>query len=359
MMTETTWQTHAAALAATIAQEVNLSEAWRAAFEQTPRHRFVPDVAEDQAYEDASIVIKTIHIGGFDWPVSSSTRPSLMAYMLEALQLQEGMTVLEIGTGTGYNAALLCNRLGDDALVASVDLDAELVDAARARLDALGLHPTLTALDGRNTTTLGQTFDRIIATAGARRIPPAWGSQLNEDGRLVADVGGGTCPRIATLTRQPNGDLRGRLHTRPGWFMPMRPNAAHPHEHPGISPTPIDQDHAIETTTLTALQDLAENEGLAFAINWYMQPEMITDLPADSGHGPGSLITFTDGSWVETTKTSTRYSGPNPHLNDLAQLATAWRELGKPGSDDLRLTVTPDGAHTLSAYGYECLWQND
>jgi protein-L-isoaspartate O-methyltransferase len=302
----------------------------------------------EAAYEDESIVIKTIEVGGFAWPVSSSTRPSLMAYMLRALKLQEGMTVLEIGTGTGYNAALLCNRLGNHTLVTSVDLDAELVDAARARLDALGLHPTLAALDGRDITALDRTFDRIIVTAGARRIPASWGQQLNDDGLLVADVGGGSSPRIVALTRQPNGDLRGRFHKRPGWFMPMRPSAAHPHERPGVSPGSIDQHRAIETTNFAALQDLTEgSEGLAFAINWFLQPEMITDQPTDPDRGPGSLITFSDGSWVETT------------IEDLTRLTATWRELGEPSSGDLRLTITPDGRHALSVYGYEVPWNLD
>jgi protein-L-isoaspartate O-methyltransferase len=73
--------------------------------------------------------------------------PSLMAQMLEALDVRDEHRVLEIGTGTGYNAALLCHRLGSNNVV-SIDIDATLVAVAKNRLAALGHHPTLVVGDG-------------------------------------------------------------------------------------------------------------------------------------------------------------------------------------------------------------------
>jgi protein-L-isoaspartate O-methyltransferase len=357
MMTDPTWKPLAAELAETISHEVSLSDEWRSAFEHTPRHLFVADATLQEAYADESIVIKTINVGGFDWPSSSSTRPSLMAYMLMILRLEEGQSVLEIGTGSGYNAALLCHRLKDDTLVASVDLDAELVDTARSRLAARGWHPELKAVDGREIAFPGRTFDRIIVTAGARRIPAEWSQQLATDGLLVADFGGGSFPRLVKLTKLPNGQLRGRLKSRPGWFMPLRPDAGHPREYPDHNPLPLNQDIAVEMNLLAAPHDLAESaEGLAVAINYFLQPEMISNQLPDGSRG--TSITYGDGSWVEITKEGTTYGGPNPHIEELTQLTAAWREFGEPDTEDLHLTVDTDGTHTLSVHGFDVVWDH-
>src|SRR5205807_4637125 len=104
---------------------------------------------------------------------SSSSAPSLMASMLDALAVAEGHRVLEIGTGTGYNAALLCHRLGADN-VTSVDVDAGLVDRAGQRLAALGYRPNVVAADGGAGCPEDAPFDRIIATVALPRVPAAW-----------------------------------------------------------------------------------------------------------------------------------------------------------------------------------------
>ncbi|PRH79465.1 methyltransferase, partial [Streptomyces solincola] len=123
--------------------------AWRAAFEEVPRHLFVPGYHigvlggyERLAAEDPDPDKRARWLEGayLDRPlatdvrggelVSSSSQPSLMAGMLQALELRDGEAVLEIGTGTGYNAALLCHRLGD-GLVTTVDLDEGITGPAR------------------------------------------------------------------------------------------------------------------------------------------------------------------------------------------------------------------------------------
>ncbi len=109
--------------------------------------------------------------------------------MLEALDISLGMSVLEIGTGTGYNAALLCHRLGS-ACVTSVDIDPALVDAARERLAALGYTPRLAARDGSAGYPPGAPYDRVIATVGVHVIPAAWIGQTREGGRILANCTG-------------------------------------------------------------------------------------------------------------------------------------------------------------------------
>ena len=106
-----------------------------AAFHAVPRHLFLPGVPLDEVYRDGSVSIK--QRDGVS--ISSSSQPSMMAIMLEQLDLQPGQRVLEIGTGTGYNAALMAQMVGATGHVVTIDLDADLVDHARAHLAAAGV----------------------------------------------------------------------------------------------------------------------------------------------------------------------------------------------------------------------------
>jgi len=113
---------------------VPLSPAVLEAFLGVPRHLFVPDVPLEEAYRDQSIILKDD--GGV--PCSSSSQPTIMAIMLEQLALRSGDRVLELGVGSGYNAALLARLVGGEGRVVTLDLDGELVAAARERFAAAG-----------------------------------------------------------------------------------------------------------------------------------------------------------------------------------------------------------------------------
>jgi len=160
-----------------------LSQAVQDAFARVPRHVFVPEVGAAAAYRDEALVIKC---GPDGLPVSSSSQPAMMAIMLDQLGLQRGDRVLEIGTGTGYNAAVMSEVVGPGGHVVSLDIDADLVARARSSLLAAG-YDTVTVLcaDGGYGDPAGAPFDRIIVTAGAWDIPPAWLDQLGRGGRLV------------------------------------------------------------------------------------------------------------------------------------------------------------------------------
>ncbi|WP_424188459.1 methyltransferase domain-containing protein [Actinokineospora sp. G85] len=95
--------------------------------------------------------------------------------------------MLEIGTGTGYNAALLCHRLGADKVV-SVDLNPDLVTTARNALAALGHTPVLVVGNGDDGVPDHGPYDRIIATAAVPAIPAAWIDQLAPGGKIIANV---------------------------------------------------------------------------------------------------------------------------------------------------------------------------
>jgi len=156
-----------------------------AAFRAVPRHRFLPRVTPQEAYRDQVVVTK-IENGV---PVSASSQPSFMAVMLQQLELEPGHRILEIGTGTGYNAALMAEVVGKHGKVVSVDIDAGIGAAARACLRETGYDDvTVLCGDGTFGHVAEAPYDRIIVTVAAGDIPPALREQLVPAGRLVVPL---------------------------------------------------------------------------------------------------------------------------------------------------------------------------
>jgi protein-L-isoaspartate(D-aspartate) O-methyltransferase len=117
---------------------------------------------------------------------SAASQPSLVLKMLEELKADIGQKVLEIGTGSGWNAGLLAFGVGDDRLVHSIDIQSDLIEAARAHLYSAGFPDIqLVAGDGGQGWEEKAPFDRIIVTVRAPDIPPPWCQQLAEGGILL------------------------------------------------------------------------------------------------------------------------------------------------------------------------------
>ncbi|HEY0614796.1 MAG TPA: methyltransferase domain-containing protein [Candidatus Elarobacter sp.] len=172
------------------------------AFARVPRHVFVPGVPPEDVYADRSIAIK-LQDGV---PISSSSQPAIMAEMLEMLELRAGDRILEIGAGSGYNAALLAELTGPDGFVESIDLDDDLVAAAREHLDAAGYARVVTrCADGALGDPAAAPFDAVIASVGVDRVPPAWIAQLRPGGRLVAPLTIRTLQKVIAFRRTPEG----------------------------------------------------------------------------------------------------------------------------------------------------------
>src|SRR2546429_9333120 len=141
--------------------------------------------------------------------------------MLEFLDLAEGMKVLEIGAGTGYNAALMAEITGDQRLVITVDVLADVVEQTRRLLAAAG-YPGIRVLlgDGFDGAAAEAPFDRIVATVGCSDLSPRWAGQLAAGGAMLIPLEyAGEHP--LALIRQDSGELRGRLVEWTG-FMPVR-----------------------------------------------------------------------------------------------------------------------------------------
>jgi protein-L-isoaspartate(D-aspartate) O-methyltransferase len=214
-----------------------------AAFRETPRHRFLhhvfvfdqqqeswrevntrePNEEEiDLLYGDRALITRlAVTEEGRQIPISSSSQPSLMAEMLEDLRPEPGQRVLEIGAGTGYNAALLARVVGPE-LVHSVDVDravlAEAADHFAAFVDrGIYLHHA----DGRLGFPEAAPFHRLMVTAATPDLEPAWLSQMNDGGVVVAPIvlWPGTAMVVRGEVRQ--GIFCGNL-TRGAYFMPLR-----------------------------------------------------------------------------------------------------------------------------------------
>lgn len=155
------------------------------AFEQVMRHDFLPEHLKNHAYVDHAIAVKTRPAPtGKSECISSSTQPSLMAMMLEALELDEGMRVLEIGTGTGYNAALMAEIVGPTGHVTSMEIDVQLANSARARFQNDGRIQVVTA-DALNAPVEEREFDSLIVTASAPDIPVHWTKAIKTGARFA------------------------------------------------------------------------------------------------------------------------------------------------------------------------------
>lgn len=165
------------------------------AMADVPRERFVPEESQARAYDDRALPIEA---------GQTISQPYMVALMTQELRLTGDETVLEIGTGSGYQAAILaklCRRL------VSIERLLELADKARETLDALGLTVELHVADGSVGWPAGAPYDGIIVTAGAPELPTALYEQLREGGRLVIPLGEATPQMLRTIIRTPEGPL--------------------------------------------------------------------------------------------------------------------------------------------------------
>ncbi len=152
-----------------------------------PRHDFLPGHSLEEAY--ANVAVTTSWESGA--PVSSVSQPEIVAVMLQQLRVQPGMRVLEVGAGSGYNAALLAELVGPLGSVISLEIDTALAAAAEERLLAAGYSPQRARIiggDGWRGWPSGAPYDRVELTVGASDISRAWFEQLAEGGLLVAPL---------------------------------------------------------------------------------------------------------------------------------------------------------------------------
>lgn len=176
----------------------------RRALMEVPRHMFVPSSLAAFAYQDGPLPI------GFDKTIS---QPFICAVMLQLAQIGPGMRVLEVGTGLGYQAAVMAEM---GAEVFSVDVVEEFAEAAEARFKALGHDVQVKVGDGSRGWPEHEPFDRIIVTAAAPEPPQELLDELARGGRMVIPLGGQDVQLLSVVEK----DAQGAIEVRP--IMPVR-----------------------------------------------------------------------------------------------------------------------------------------
>ena len=192
-----------------IASEGIRDQATLQAMRTVPRHEFVPPGLADAAYQNRPLPI------GLGQTIS---QPYIVAYQTEVIRPREGLKVLEVGTGSGYQAAVLA---ATGARVYTMEIFAELASSAAQRLQRLGSRATVRHGDGNLGWPEEAPFDAILVTAAASHVPPALIEQLKPGGRMVIPVGS---MYGAQNLLQVDKDASGAVRTRillPVAFVPM------------------------------------------------------------------------------------------------------------------------------------------
>jgi protein-L-isoaspartate(D-aspartate) O-methyltransferase len=169
-----------------------------------PRHLFVPEALMLMSYQDTPLPI------GFDKTVS---QPFIGALMIDLLAIEPGNRVLEVGTGLGYQAAVM-SEMG--AEVFSVEVVEEFAEAARSRFGVLGHNVEVRIGDGSRGWKEHSPFDRILVTAAAAEPPPALVDQLQAGGRMVIPIGSEEIQQLSVVGKDANGEISTRS------IMPVR-----------------------------------------------------------------------------------------------------------------------------------------
>jgi protein-L-isoaspartate(D-aspartate) O-methyltransferase len=226
---------YADALVAALKSEGKLSSPLvEAAFKQVPRHPFIDNFyllerknrrvqwrqVQRSTVQNTDTWLRAVYanqpvVTAFDeynTPTSSSSSPDAMVFMLEELQLTPGMRVLEIGTGTGYNAALLAHIVGDPQKIFTVEIDDALAHRAQHILDQVaGEGITVYAGDGLRGYAPGAPYDRMIATGSYHKVPMDWLDQLQPGGILLMNLRGhfGACAFLKVVKAGPGRTANG------------------------------------------------------------------------------------------------------------------------------------------------------
>jgi protein-L-isoaspartate(D-aspartate) O-methyltransferase len=292
-------------------------------------------------------------------PSSSSSQPSVMADMLEALELEPGMRVLEIGTGTGYNAALLAEIVGSRGSVATVDIDAGIAAEAEEALMAMGYGSVRVVVrDGAEGVPERAPFDRILVTVGCPDLSVRWQEQLTEEGRMVVPLEHAGLHPLVMLTKGNEGLegrffawtafilIRGLLHQELAWppvFVRERETDA-ARELPvwdgfGIG-TPI-PGWGIPGDVMDFFLFLALTDRRAVALP-----------PPPSSIGNRWEVGLTDSSGSALAGSGgIRTLGDQDLLSDLVRHHDSWEEAGRPAIEDWHITFSSRTAGTKTPVG--------
>lgn len=349
-----------------------LPPTWSDAFAAVPRHGFIPETiwvtdsaglvplhrAEDpqgwiqRAYGPRSVITQVDdgHPAGPGergrYITSSASQPNVVALMLDALDAQPRMRVLEIGTGTGYNAALLAHRLGAQNIT-SVEIDPDLAEHARTALTATGYPVTVITADGADGYLPHAPYDRIMSTAAVQQVPYPWVMQTRPGGKILTPWGtpyhNGT---LASFTVNTDGTADGNIAGNVA-FMFLRNQRLYA----SIDDKECDETTARHSHTRIAPYSVAGDYDTCLAIGMKVPGCSLITVPHPTAELTGTLW-FVDpdtDSWANlhyqpnTRPYPVHQSGPRNLWDEIETAYHWWRDNGRPDAGRWRITITPEG----------------
>ncbi|SEG87848.1 protein-L-isoaspartate(D-aspartate) O-methyltransferase [Thermomonospora echinospora] len=347
---------------------------WRQAMRAVPRHLFAPgrawcvpdgpgdaygiDADADPArwweavYSDAAVIIQVDDgrgdpgTGDGAW-TSSLSAPGAVAAFLELLAPRDHDRVLEIGTGPGWTAGLLSERLGAGNVV-SIEVDPAVADLAAANLHAAGYEPTLVAGDGADGWADGAPYDAVHVTCGVTTVPYTWVEQTRPGGTIVLpwmpEYIGGYKVRLTV----GDGRATGRFHG-PASYMMLRSQRGGPLTEP---------DHGIEEegTRVDPRAVTGDSYGADIAITAMLPDVAAVEDATGDGRYALVLADTVGTSWARVEHRPgrrehlVRHAGPRPLWDEVTDAYLRWVGWGSPGRDRFGLTVDPHG---------QVVWRDD
>lgn len=272
---------------------------------------------------------------------SSASAPSTVAALLGWLDPDPGHRILEIGTGTGWTAALLAHLVGDGDLITSIEVDPAVAERAAKNLAAAGFSPRLVVGDGADDSVADGPYDRVHVTCGVRAVPYTWVARTRPGGTIVLPY----CPGFGTdhalrLIVTPGGVAHG---TYPGFasYMMMRSQRLadgvlrYTRDHQAVTT-------AVDPRTIAyapAGADLAIHALTGLHSQGVRRPDVYRLWVHDAGGSDAAAVTWRPGQ----REFEVRRYGRRPVWDEVVDAYFRWVAWGQPGRARFGMTVTPDG----------------
>ncbi len=280
-------------------------------------------------------------------PTSCATAAGLIVQMLRHARITDDAEILEVGTGSGYGCAVLCERAGYRQ-VTSIDVDDYLARAAAARLDGIGLHPRVLTCDA--TGPLPGSYDRIVSATAVRPVPASWLAGLRPGGRLVTTIAGTRL--VVTADKAADGGATGRAELDQADFMAARCGPGYPGDL--LAQLAASRDTAGEdvragrypVVNVAAAADLYSAIGLSV-------PGIQHQFSESADGARTAWMAHPDGSWARATSSGqdapvVHQSGPRRLWDSLDDIRSAWLRDGYLPAHGAQVAISADGTVVLT-----------